>query len=132
MDFTKEKQWIQNELKSVTDFWLKYGMDKKYGGVYTCLDKDGKVFSTDKSVWMQGRCGWIFAYLCRVYGTRPEWLEASKSCLDFLEKHCINRKAEGRLYFTVTEDGKPLRQRIGRILCGGFEYEVGIVGGCID
>ena len=111
MDFTKEKQWIQNELKSVTDFWLKYGMDKKYGGVYTCLDKDGKVFSTDKSVWMQGRCGWIFAYLCRVYGTRPEWLEASKSCLDFLEKHCINRKAEGRLYFTVTEDGKPLRQR---------------------
>ena len=42
---------------------------------------------------------------------RPEWLEASKSCLDFMEKHCINREADGRMYFTVTGDGKPLRQR---------------------
>ena len=31
--------------------------------------------------------------------------------LDFLEEHCINHEAGGRLYFTVTEDGKPLRQR---------------------
>ena len=34
----------------------------------------GKVFSTDKSVWMQGRCAWIFAYLCHVYGVKEEWL----------------------------------------------------------
>ena len=43
-------------------------MDKEHGGVYTCLTRDGKVFSTDKSVWMQGRCAWTFSYLCRVYG----------------------------------------------------------------
>ena len=60
---------------------------------------------------MQGRCAWTFSYLCSVYGKRPEWLEAAKSCLDFLEDHCINHKAGGRLYFQVTEDGKPLRQR---------------------
>ena len=111
MNLTEERKWIQQELEKVSDFWLTNGMDKTYGGVYTCLDKDGKVFSTDKSVWMQGRCGWIFAYLCHVYGTRKEWLEASKSCLDFLEKYCVNRKAGDRLYFTVTEDGRPLRQR---------------------
>ena len=28
-----------------------------------------------------------------------------------MEKHCINREADGRMYFTVTGDGKPLRQR---------------------
>ncbi|MBQ7117166.1 MAG: AGE family epimerase/isomerase, partial [Clostridia bacterium] len=111
MNLLEERKWIQNELESVADFWLKNGMDKVNGGIYTCLDKDGKVFSTDKSVWMQGRCGWIFAYLCHVYGVKSQWLEASKSCLDFLEKYCINRKAGDRLYFTVTEDGKPLRQR---------------------
>ncbi len=111
MNLTEERKWIQSQLESVTDFWLKNGMDKINGGVYTCLDKDGKVFSTDKSVWMQGRCGWIFAYLCHVYGVRKEWLEASKSCLDFLENYCVNRKAGDRLYFTVTADGKPLRQR---------------------
>ncbi len=111
MDIAKERLWIQQELKSVCDFWLEKGMDKVNGGVYTCLDKDGEVFSTDKSVWMQGRCGWIFAYMCKTYGIKKQWLEASKSCLDFLEKYCINPKAEGRLYFTVTCDGKPLRQR---------------------
>ena len=51
------------------------------------------MFSTDKSVWMQGRCAWTFAYLCHVYGVKEEWLEASKSCLDFMEKYCINRQA---------------------------------------
>ena len=105
------RDWVQSELKSSIDFWLKHGMDKEHGGVYTCLDRKGKIYSTDKSVWMQGRCGWIFAYLCHVYGTRPEWLEASKSCIDFLEDHCINHEAGGRLYFTVTAEGKPLRQR---------------------
>lgn len=104
-------QWVRDELKSSIDFWLKYGMDREHGGVYTCLDRSGKIFATDKSVWMQGRCGWIFAFLCTNYGVRKEWLDASKSCLDFLEAHCHNREAGGRLYFTVTEDGKPLRQR---------------------
>ena len=105
------RDWVQQQLQICTEFWLKNGMAHKYGGVYTCLDRTGEIYSTDKSVWMQGRCGWIFAYLCHMYGSRPEWLEASKSCLDFMEDHCINHAAGGRMYFTVTEDGRPLRQR---------------------
>ncbi len=103
--------WIREELDRCVNFWLKNGMDSVHGGVYTCLDRMGKIFSTDKSVWMQGRCGWIFAFLCSRYGVKPEWLAASKSCLDFMEKYCINRGAGDRMYFTVTEDGQPLRQR---------------------
>ena len=105
------RQWIQDELKRCVDFWLKNGMDSINGGVYTCLDREGKIYSTDKSVWMQGRCAWVFAYLCRVYGKKDEWMAASKSCLDFMEAYCINREAGNRMYFTVTADGKPLRQR---------------------
>ena len=105
------RQWIKEELDRCAAFWLENGIDKENGGVYTCLDRTGRVFSTDKSVWMQGRCAWTFAWLCHTYGTRPEWLEASRSCLDFMEKYCINRDAEDRMYFTVTGDGKPLRQR---------------------
>ena len=103
--------WVREELDRCVNFWLKNGMDSVHGGVYTCLDRTGKIFSTDKSVWMQGRCGWIFAFLCSRYGVKPEWLAASKSCLDFMEKYCINREAGDRMYFTVTEDGQPLRQR---------------------
>lgn len=105
------RSWIQSELNKCIDFWLKNGMDREHGGVYTCLDRSGKIYSTDKSVWMQGRCAWTFAWLCRTYGVREKWLEASRSCLDFLEKYCINRSLGNRMYFTVTEDGKPLRQR---------------------
>jgi N-acylglucosamine 2-epimerase len=105
------RKWIQEELDRCVNFWLKNGMDHEHGGVYTCLDRKGNIYSTDKSVWMQGRCGWMFAYLCDVYGSREEWLTASKSCLDFMETYCINPEAEGRMYFTVTAEGKPLRQR---------------------
>ena len=73
------QKWIKEELERSIRFWLKNGMDPVHGGVYTCLDREGKVFSTDKSVWMQGRCAWTFAYLCHVYGVKEEWLEASKS-----------------------------------------------------
>ena len=105
------RKWVREELDRCVNFWLKNGIDHEYGGVYTCLDRKGEIYSTDKSVWMQGRCGWIFAYLCSRYGVKDEWLAASKSCLDFMEKYCINPKADGRMYFTVTADGKPLRQR---------------------
>ena len=102
-----QRQWIRDQLANVADFWLKNGMDPVNGGIYTCLDRKGKVFSTDKSVWMQGRCGWTYAYLCHVYGVRPEWLEASKSCIDFLEKYCVNHEAGGRLYFTSPATASP-------------------------
>ncbi len=105
------KSWIEDQLETCIGFWLEHGMDSVNGGVYTCLDREGNVYSTDKSVWMQGRCAWTFSYLCHIYGVRPEWLEAAKSCLDFLEDHCRNEAAGGRLYFTVTAEGKPLRQR---------------------
>ena len=108
---SEAREWIRGQLDISANFWLEHGMDKVNGGVYTCLDRKGDVFSTDKSVWMQGRCGWIYAWLCHLYGVRPEWLEASKSCLDFMEKYCINLQAEGRMYFTVTAEGLPLRQR---------------------
>lgn len=105
------RAWCRDQLITCTAFWLEHGMDPVNGGVYTCLDREGNIYSTDKSVWMQGRCAWTYSYLCHAYGTRPEWLEAAKSCLDFLEEHCINHDAGGRLYFTVTADGQPLRQR---------------------
>ena len=106
-----QQQWLRAELEACANFWLKNGWDKENGGVYTCLDRWGNVYSTDKSVWMQGRCAWTFSYLCHVYGIKQEWMDFAKSCLDFMEAHCINREKGNRMYFTVTKDGQPLRQR---------------------
>lgn len=105
------RSWVKNELKTCVEFWLEHGWDRENGGFYTCLDRKGEIYSTDKSVWMQGRTAWMFSDLCRRYGKKDEWMAAAKSCLDFMEDHCINREAGDRMYFTVTAEGKPLRQR---------------------
>ena len=116
MDMNKEllasqQQWIREELNRCADFWLTHGWDHENGGVYTCLDRWGNIYSTDKSVWMQGRCAWTYSWLCHLYGKKAEWMAFAKSCLDFMEAHCINRDKGNRMYFTVTADGRPLRQR---------------------
>ena len=49
-------------LGNVMPFWMKYGWDRKNGGVYTCLDRDGSLMDSTKSVWFQGRFGWIAAH----------------------------------------------------------------------
>lgn len=97
-------------LESCVPFWLNNGVDKEYGGVLNCLDRKGKVYSEDKSVWMQGRAGWMFSYIYNHIEKKQEYLDFAKSCIDFAAKYCID-KTDGRMYFTVTRDGKPLRKR---------------------
>lgn len=96
-------------LENVVPFWLAHGLDTEYGGILTSLDRDGSVLDTDKSVWFQGRAGWMFATLYNGVAQRPEWLQAARSCVDFLRRHCI--APDGKMYFSVTREGRPLRMR---------------------
>lgn len=111
MDILRLDYSIKNNLfEDVIPFWLKFGPDKKNGGIKTCLDRFGEVYSEDKSVWMQGRTAYTFYNLCNTYGFNPTWKELADSCTDFLDKYCIDY-SDGRMYFTVTSDGRPLRKR---------------------
>lgn len=96
-------------LDDVIPFWLQHGMDATHGGIMTALDQDGAIMDTDKSVWFQGRAGWMFATLYNTVEQRPEWLAAAKSCVEFSRRHC--HRKDGKMYFTVTRDGLPLRMR---------------------
>ena len=106
-------QWANSYKTDITEnilpFWLKNGLDTVNGGVYTCLDRDGKLMDTTKSVWFQGRFGFICAFAYNNIEQKEEWLNASKSCIDFIEKHCID--TDGRMFFEVTANGTPLRKR---------------------
>jgi len=93
----------------ILPFWLANGLDRKHGGVYTCLDREGRLMDSTKSVWFQGRFGFVAAYAYNQVERNPEWLEASKSCIDFIEAHCAD--ADGHMYFEVAADGTPLRKR---------------------
>ena len=73
--------------ESCIPFWTRNAPDAVNGGIYNCLDRFGKIYSTDKSVWMQGRCAWTFSRLCNQFGKKEEWLKIAKACIDFLDKH---------------------------------------------
>jgi N-acylglucosamine 2-epimerase len=96
-------------LGDVIPFWLRHGMDAEYGGIFTALDRDGTVTDTDKSVWFHGRAAWMFATLFNTVERRAEWLDAGRSCVEFLRRHCF--APDGKMYFTVTREGRPLRMR---------------------
>lgn len=99
----------RDELTSaILPFWLKNSRDHRYGGYYTCLNRDGSVFDTDKFIWLQGRQVWCFSYMFANVEPRPEWKEMALSGADFLERH--GRDAAGNWYFSLTEDGRPLIQ----------------------
>ena len=42
-------------LEDCVPFWEKHSIDHEYGGFLTCLDQCGALYSTEKSVWFQGR-----------------------------------------------------------------------------
>ncbi|MBS0664598.1 MAG: AGE family epimerase/isomerase [Verrucomicrobia bacterium] len=96
-------------LLDVLPFWLRHGWDRQHGGVITGLDRVGRIVETDKAMWFQGRAAWMYATTYLTVERRPEWLEFAASCLDFIRRH--GRAADGKMYFTVTREGRPLRMR---------------------
>jgi len=96
-------------LSDCVPFWLRHGLDRDNGGVFTCLDRDGSLYDSDKSVWFQGRFGWLLGTLWSEVEPREEWLAGSRSCVEFLERHCFD--TDGRMFFIVTRDGRPVRKR---------------------
>ena len=110
MNSDKYYKLFESELlDSCVPFWLNNAQDEEHGGIYNCLDRYGKVYSTDKSVWMQGRAAWMFSYAYNKVKKDENYLKVANSCLEFLDSKCID--SDGRMYFTVTCDGKPLRKR---------------------
>ena len=49
MDLKKLTDQYKDELlDNVLPFWLEHSQDHEYGGYFTCLDRKGNVFDTDK------------------------------------------------------------------------------------
>lgn len=96
-------------LNNSLPFWLKNSLDHSYKGYITSLDREGKRYDTDKSVWFQGRGTWLYSRLYNEVEKRQEWLDAATLGYEFLLKYCFD--SDGRMYFQVTADGKPLRKR---------------------
>lgn len=99
----------RNLTDDILPFWLTHGRDTVNGGCYTCVDREGHLMDSTKSVWFQGRCAYVYAFAYNNVEQRQEYLDFSRSCIDFIEAHCFD--TDGRMYFEVTADGRPLRKR---------------------
>ncbi|MBR1705812.1 MAG: AGE family epimerase/isomerase [Bacteroidales bacterium] len=95
-------------ITDILPFWLENGLDKVHGGIYTCLDREGGLMDSTKSVWFQGRFGYV-ASLASLQLGPDDYLEAARSAIDFLEAHCFD--TDGHMYFAVTADGRPVQKR---------------------
>jgi N-acylglucosamine 2-epimerase len=95
-------------LTNILPFWMQFSKDEKNGGYFTCLDRKGKVFDTDKFMWLQGREVWCFSYMYHNVEQRKEWLQMALHGAEFMKKH--GRDENGNWYFSVTQEGIPLVQ----------------------
>lgn len=96
-------------LDDCVPFWFPRSIDTTHGGFLHCLDRDGSVVDTDKSVWAQGRMSWKLLTLHNTVERRAEWLAWAEGGLRFLEEHCFD--TDGRMFFHVTREGNPIRKR---------------------
>jgi len=101
-------QYKAELFENVIPFWLIRSQDKEFGGYFTCLDRQGNVFDTDKFIWLQARQVWLFSMLYNKVEKRQEWLECAIQGAEFLKKH--GHDGECNWYFSLTREGKPLIQ----------------------
>jgi len=95
-------------LNNVIPFWEQHSIDWEQGGYFTCLDRQGKVYDTDKFIWLQNRQVWIFSMLYNQVEAKEDWLKIAANGAHFLAKN--GRDDEGNWYFSLTRDGHPLVQ----------------------
>ncbi|GAB1474805.1 AGE family epimerase/isomerase [Bacteroidota bacterium] len=101
-------QYRDELLNNILPFWLENSQDREFGGYFTCLDREGKVYDTDKFIWLQGRQVWLFSMMYNRVEKRKEWLDCAIQGAEFLKRY----GHDGNLnwYFSLTREGKPLVQ----------------------
>lgn len=109
VDFTAlAARYKQALLDDVIPFWEMHSVDREHGGYFTCLDRVGDVFDTDKFVWLQARQVWTFSMLYNRVEKKDAWLGIARGGAEFLRQHGTD--ADGNWYFAVDRQGKPLVQ----------------------
>jgi len=101
-------QYRMELLDNIIPFWENNSPDWEYGGYFTCFDRKGTVFDTDKFMWLQGRQVWFFSMIYNQIEHRREWLDMALLGARFMEKYGMDDNENW--YFSLTRDGKPLVQ----------------------
>jgi N-acylglucosamine 2-epimerase len=108
----------QGLLDDTLPFWIEHAVDRRHGGFIMALDRDGSILDTDKGMWQQARFTWLLGELYNNAESlgladderRDQWLELCRHGIEFIDR-CGFDPADGRMWFHVTRDGRPIRKR---------------------
>ena len=89
----------------VIPFWESHSIDTEHGGYYSCLDRDGTVYDTDKFMWMQGREVWMFSHLYNRIRPDNRWLDYARTGAVFMQTYGMD--PTGKCYFSIDCAGIP-------------------------
>ena len=90
-------------LDDIVPFWEKYGVDRKYGGLLTCLSDDGVLLSDEKYTYSVARGLWTFSALYNNVEKRDSWLRFARETYQFLAQHA--RDNNGDWIYSMTRSG---------------------------
>lgn len=105
------KERVGQELDRVVAFWMEHSHDQDYGGFFTCLGRDGRVYDDLKYVWLQGRQVWMY---CRLYRKFQRFrhsalLDSAKAGGEFLLRYARVAPPGKKCAFVLTRDGRPVK-----------------------
>lgn len=93
-------------LNNVLPFWSKHAIDHECGGLYNMIDREGKVYGTDKNVWFAGRTMYTYSLAYNELDKNEEYLKIAENMYNFLPKCELDES--GRLPFIAARDGRAL------------------------
>lgn len=91
-------------------FWFPRCVDDQHGGYLVARDRNGTLVDDDKGIWQQGRTAWLLGELYNTVEPREQWLRWARSGIEFLDRFGYD-PADGRMWFYITRDGRPIRKR---------------------
>lgn len=104
-EFTPEA--FKKELRSILDYWEKYGPDNEKGGFYGRVNYENQaVKDSERSVVLTGRILWTYSLAHRIF-KEAKYLTLADRAYQQLVKHFFDPEYGG-VYWSVKADGTPL------------------------
>ena len=114
MDLKSLKEfYIDHLFNTLISFWMRFGIDRKNGGFFTCFNNVGDTLkSKHKYIWSQGRFLWMLSRLYHAFkgyvddGVIEDIGEAAERGAAFLKEHAL--LPNGNCAWVLDEAGQPI------------------------
>src|SRR5690625_1748638 len=93
----------QQLFQQVMPFWTENCIEHENGGLNNIVQDNGKILSTDKVMWSQGRALWTFSAIYNQLQKEEKWLDIAHQIAKFIMR--VGQNAEDRWLFQFHADG---------------------------